>query len=447
MYSHQHLISRYLSSQDPRWDPWASAAAFRFALRTSSDRATRFLRNRFTGPGNRQGQQNSQYQIGTELIRPYHSRPKPTAHIQPLQQLLRSPGAFVPFAPVPLTERRTTLRTERLSWPGERLRQGHCHQGRDWWGWCCASLHWPRPAMRKMWYLQRKIEENAFRGSKTRASTPASEILFDLRMRLVRVLLCCKASANACDVQTVKSTGNQESPFEKYPGPQHRCHQSYCHGGRGIWEWCSPSASQPMPAEKGNLTLKLHKSFFSAKRNFEKQKGLCTSVSNLITWQVDPGDDAVDLQGFRQGLCPSHHLSPRTRLRCERRSRSQKNCGGLDCGAQTTVKVELGGSAVFFQLLGEVLFGCHGAGAEETRSVVGDFLQKGFSLLIFGDVLFFHGKMKPIWIEICIELIIVSTKPEKEQNESQLFPCIRKWTEARMGSRPSCSFMGKHLFT
>ena len=38
-------------------------------------------------------------------------------------------------------------------------------------------------------------------------------------------------------------------------------------------------------------------------------------------------------------------------------------------------------------------------------------------------------------------------KPEKEQNESQLFPCIRKWTEAEMGSPPNCSFMREQLFT
>ena len=41
----------------------------------------------------------------------------------------------------------------------------------------------------------------------------------------------------------------------------------------------------------------------------------------------------------------------------------------------------------------------------------------------------------------------LQVKPEKEQNESQLFPCIRKWTEAEMGSRPNCSFKREQLFT
>ena len=168
--------------------------------------------------------------------------PKSTSR-QPLQQLLRSPGAAPGFHPMPLAERRTTLRTKRLSGPGERLRQSHGHRGRDWWGCCCASLHWPRPATCKMWIWKKlRIARPAPRplchlsycdrgwdwwGScsaalhwlmpaickmwhlkeienwKTRASTPLSPISLERRSRLVRVLLCLIALAKACDAQNV----------------------------------------------------------------------------------------------------------------------------------------------------------------------------------------------------------------------------------------------------
>ena len=98
---------------------------------------------------------------------------------------------------------------------------------------------------------------------------------------------------------------------------------------------------------------------------------------------------------------------PRTRLNCERRSRSRKNGGGLDdCVAQTfDAEVELGGSVVSLQLLGELLRR-QGAGAEETKRSLGDFLQRGFSLMIFGDVLLFmeneaNMNWNLFWINHC----------------------------------------------
>ena len=74
----------------------------------------------------------------------------------------------------------------------------------------------------------------------------------------------------------------------------------------------------------------------------------------------------------------------------------------------------------------------HGAGAEEARSVVGDFLEKDIFLVIFGDVFVVsEWKMKPIWIEICIELykyiinVIVNTKMTISWwNSSQVKPII-----------------------
>ena len=96
-------------------------------------------------------QQNIQYQIGIRQIRFYHSRPQSTS--MPLQQLLRSPWAAPGFAPVPSTERRqgaTTLRTQRLTLPGDRHRQSDWNRGSDWWGSYCAAMHPPMPAGSKM---------------------------------------------------------------------------------------------------------------------------------------------------------------------------------------------------------------------------------------------------------------------------------------------------------
>ena len=109
----------------------------------------------------------------------------------------------------------------------------------------------------------------------------------------------------------------------------------------------------------------------------KKNSGLSTNITKSIISEVDLGDGCVDLQGFRHGLRPTTRCSSRTRLRFERRSRSRKNGRGLGiCSAQTGfVKDEQGGSAALLQLVREGLFRRQGAGAEEIKRSLGDFLH------------------------------------------------------------------------
>ena len=326
--------------------------------------------------------------------------PKSTSK-QPLQQLFGSPWAAPWFATMPVTERRqgaTTLRTERLTGPGDRQRQSDSHRGGAIWGSYCAALHWREPA-----------------------------------------------SGN------VKSERNWEL---QDPGPQHPYHQSDFSRGWDRWGWCCAARRRPKPAmckmwhlkeigkvpweeqmlglntdvtniltietkhSEGGVHLqhlgqclqkkaicqsKLQRVF--CQKTLEKQTCLSTSVSNSIIREVNHGDGGVDLQGFRHGLRtpPPASFWPK---HDERRSRSRKN-GGLDvCGAQTAaVKAELGGPAVFFQLLGEVLLRRHGTGAKEGKRSVGISYKKGFLS----------------WF-----LVMFYCFMENETNNYQVFPNLKK---------------------
>ena len=202
--------------------------------------------------------------------------------------------------------------------PQHPYHQSCCNAGRDWWGRCCAAKHWPMPAGNKcehrgwtIWaptlglntdvtnlilreselseggvHLQHLSQCLQKRQSddqnaqiflpknlrKQQALAPVVPIRLSPRLIMVMVVLCCKASAKASDPHHLsprtwphlerRSIRNQKSPFEEAnSGPQHRCHQFDFPWGRELWVWCSPSASQQMPAGKSSLTLKMQRVF------------------------------------------------------------------------------------------------------------------------------------------------------------------------------------------
>ena len=125
----------------------------------------------------------------------------------------------------------------------------------------------------------------------TRASTPLSPILLPPRWRLVRLLLCFIASANACDVQNVEIW--KKLRIER-PGPRHPYHQSHFHRGGEWWGSGCAARRRPQPA-----MCKMWKS----ERNWALQDpGLDPLITNLILPEVEIGEGGVVLQGVGHSL-------------------------------------------------------------------------------------------------------------------------------------------------
>ena len=159
--------------------------------------------------------------------------------------------------------------------PHHRCHQSDSTWGWDWWERCCASLHWPKPPCSKLWNLM-EIGKVPSQGAKNWASPPTSPIWFQPRLRLVRVVLCCKASARACNVQKTWEFKSERNCKLEDPEPQRRHRQSDLLRGRDRWESCCASRRRLKPP--CNKFVKLYRNLRRTMENASDQNPPATLV-------------------------------------------------------------------------------------------------------------------------------------------------------------------------
>ena len=260
-----------------------------------------------------------------------HNDPKPKVHIQAASaaavRFARSRSSICSSASDRVAPGGRSGEKQNTG-PEHQRYQSDSHWGRGWWGWRCVAALQLKPANSKMWNVM-EMGTYAFTESRTWASRPMSPIWFLSRSRNLRVVFSFSISANVCR----KRQSDHQNAKE-----------------------------------------------FSAQKRVLKNKRALAPASPI--WLLKRTILVMDVLIFKASATASpHRFRPRTMALPN--AGLKQNALGLGFGVADETeagKDELGGSAVLLQLIGEVLFGHHGArGAEEAkRSVVGDFFYMSF---------------------------------------------------------------------